>query len=55
MKREEFEELEELEGPAEQAEVEEQAKELFCTNRVSARGGSHSHSGECGEGVPLIS
>lgn len=61
MKREEFEELEELEGPAErakvakQAEVEEQAKELFCTNRVSARGGIHYHSRECGEGVPLIS
>ena len=58
MKREE---LEELEGPAEraevakQAEVEERAKELFCTNRVAAHGGIHSHSGECGEGVPLIS
>ena len=55
MKREEFEELEELEGPAERAEVAKQAKELFCTNRVSAHGGIHSHSGECGEGVPLIS
>ena len=61
MKREEFEELEELEGPAEraevakQAEVEEQAKELFCTNRVIDRGGIHYHSSECRDGVPLIS
>ena len=61
MKREELEELEELEGPAEraevakQAEVEEQAKELFCTNRVSAHGGIHYHSSECRDGEPLIS
>lgn len=27
----------------------------FCTNRVDALGGIHYHSGECGEGVPLIS
>ena len=61
MEREELEELEELEGPAEReevaerAEVEERTKKLFCANRVDALGGIHSHSGECGEGVPLIS
>lgn len=27
----------------------------FCANRVAAHGGIHSHSGECEEGVPLIS
>lgn len=27
----------------------------FCANRVAARGGIRSHSGECEEGVPLIS
>ena len=27
----------------------------FCANRVAAHGGIHYHSGECGEGVPLIS
>ena len=61
MEREELEELEELEGPAEReevaerAEVEERTKKLFCANRVDALGGIHSHSGECEEGVPLIS
>ena len=55
MKREELEELEELEGPAERAEVAKQAEVLFCANRVAAHGGIHYHSGECGEGVPLIS